>query len=470
MALNDIGVVGLAVMGENLALNMKNHGFRVAVYNRTAERTHHLVEGRGKDLHPTYDIAEFVASLERPRRVFLMVQAGPPVDAVIAQLRPHLEPGDIVMDGGNSFFKDTDRRSVEMEAAGFNYFGVGVSGGEAGALEGPCIMPGGPKAAYPLVAPFLTAIAAKVADGPCCAYMGPRSAGHYVKMVHNGCEYAMMQLIAESYDILQTAAGATAPQLAEIYRRWNEGELNSYLIEITSKVFGYTDPATKRPLVDLILDQAGQKGTGKWTTQDAADLGVPIPNIDAALWARNISAYKAERVAASTVLVGPSVVRIPLDAAFVDSVRDALYAGFIISYAQAMSLLRAASHEYGYDLPLAEIARIWKGGCIIRSQLLNPIQAAFTRDPDLINLLVDQEFSGKINQLQTSVRRIVQQATAIGVPVPALSASLAYFDSYRSARLPVNLIQGQRDFFGAHTYRRTDQDGVFHTEWEALPE
>ena len=462
-----IGLVGLAVMGENLALNMEHHGFSVSVYNRTAERTRQLVEGRGrgKKLHPTYDIAEFVNSLAHPRRIFLMVQAGAPVDAVLAQLRPFLAPGDVVMDGGNSFYKDTNRRSKDMEAAGFHYFGVGVSGGEAGALNGPCIMPGGTREAFPLVEPILTTIAAQVADGPCCAYMGPGSAGHYVKMVHNGCEYAVMQLIAEAYDILRSACGLSAGELADIFGRWNEGELSSYLIEITQKVLAYTDPDTKQPLVDLILDQAGQKGTGKWTSQDAPDLGIPIPNIDAALWARNISALKSERVKASEFLTGPTI-NTRLDSSFVEVVRDALYTGMIISYAQAMALLRAASHDYGYDLNLSEIARIWKGGCIIRAKLLDAIQAAFRGSPDLVSLLVDPEVGGLVNRRQASIRQVVQQAVGFGIPTPAFSASLAYFDSYRRARLPVNLVQGQRDFFGAHTYQRTDRAGTFHTEWE----
>jgi 6-phosphogluconate dehydrogenase len=467
MALSDIGLIGLAVMGENLALNMRHHGFSVSVYNRTAERTKTLVAGRGHELEPTYSIAEFVASLARPRRIFLMVQAGAPVDDVIAQLRPYLEPGDIVMDGGNSYYKDTERRTKTMEDAGFHYFGVGVSGGETGALLGPSIMPGGSRPAYPLIEPILTAIAAKVPDGPCCAYMGPGGAGHYVKMVHNGCEYGIMQLIAESYDILQTGLGLTAPKLAEIYAKWNEGELNSYLVEITAKVLAYVDPETGKPLVDLIQDQAGQKGTGKWTSQDAADLGVPIPTIDAALWARNLSALKQERVAASKILTGPLGKSGPGDPTLMADVRDALYAGMILSYAQTMAMLRAASHEYSYGLNLSEIARIWKGGCIIRSKLLNPIQAAFGRDPELVNLLVDAEFASLINGLQEKVGKIVRTAIEMGVAIPALSSSLAYYDSYRRARLPVNLIQAQRDFFGAHTYQRIDEPGTFHTEWEA---
>ncbi|HLH74048.1 MAG TPA: NADP-dependent phosphogluconate dehydrogenase [Chloroflexota bacterium] len=465
---SDIGLIGLAVMGENLALNMANHGFKVSVYNRTAERTRTLANGRAKGttIQPTYDLKEFVASLAKPRRIFLMVQAGAPVDSVLAQLRPLLEAGDIVMDGGNSYYKDTERRTKEMEAAGFHYFGVGVSGGEAGALEGPCIMPGGSRAAYPLIEPILTAIAAKVSDGACVAYMGPGGAGHYVKMVHNGCEYAIMQLIAETYDVLRTAYGLGAVALADVFRRWNDGKLNSYLIEITAKVLAFVDPETKQPLVDLILDRAGQKGTGKWTSQDALDLGVTIPNIDAALWGRNISALKDERVHASTVLTGPRLPALPSDQAVLDTIEDALYTGIIISYAQAMAMLRAASHEYSYDLNLSEIARIWKGGCIIRSKLLDPIQAAFKRDPDLANLLVDSEFSGNLNQLQASVRSVVRQGIERGIPLPAFGASLAYFDSYRRAQLPVNLIQAQRDFFGAHTYQRIDRPGTFHTDWE----
>lgn len=468
MEQSEIGVVGLAVMGENLALNMEHHGFSVSVYNRTASRTRELVEGRakGKRIRPTYSVNEFVDSLSRPRRVFLMVQAGAPVDEVIAQLRPYLAPGDIVMDGGNSYYKDTNRRSKDLEAAGLHFFGVGVSGGEAGALNGPSIMPGGPREAYPLIEPILTTIAAQVADGPCCAYMGPRSAGHYVKMVHNGCEYAVMQLIAEAYDVLRTALGLTAGELSGIFARWNDGELSSYLIEITARVLAYVDPETRQPLVDLILDQAGQKGTGKWTSQDALDLGIPIPNIDAALYGRNISALRGERLKAAEVLGGPRPGPAASDGALVEVVREALYAGMIISYAQAMAMLRAASQEYAYDLKLSEIARIWKGGCIIRARLLDLIQAAFRRDPNLVNLLMDPEGGRIVNRGQASIRQLVQQAVELGVPVPAFGASLAYFDSYRRARLPVNLIQAQRDFFGAHTYQRIDRPGVFHTEWE----
>lgn len=468
--LSAIGLIGLAVMGENLALNMAHHGDRVSVYNRTPSRTKEFAETRvpGTSIRPTYDLPTFMASLARPRRIFLMVKAGPPVDDVLAQIRPYLEPGDIVMDGGNSYFKDTDRRSKAFQEAGFNYFGVGVSGGETGALLGPSIMPGGPEDAYSEIEPILTSIAAQVPDGPCAAYMGPRSAGHYVKMVHNGCEYAMMQLIAETYDLLRTAYGLGAADIGEIFARWNQGELNGYLVEITSRVLAYVDPETDRPLVDLIVDQAGQKGTGKWTSQDALDLGVPIPGIDAAVWARNISGEKAQRVHASTILRGPAAPPRDerLEPAAVDLIRDALYAGMIISYAQAMSLLQVASRDYAYSLNLATIARIWKGGCIIRSKLLSPIQDAFTRQPNLPNLLVDRDFSGVINERVASLRASVRKAVELGIAAPALSASVAYFDSYRRANLPVNLIQAQRDFFGAHTYQRVDRPGVFHTEWE----
>lgn len=468
-----IGLIGLAVMGENLALNMAHHGYRVSVYNRTPARTKEFAEARvaGTSIQPTYDLPTFMSSLARPRRIFLMVKAGPPVDDVLAQIRPFLEPGDIVMDGGNSYFKDTDRRSKAFQEAGFNYFGVGVSGGETGALLGPSIMPGGPEDAYPEIEPILTAIAAKVPDGPCAAYMGPRSAGHYVKMVHNGCEYAMMQLIAETYDLLRTAYGLGAADIGEVFSRWNQGELNGYLMEITSRVLSYVDPETGCPLVDLIFDQAGQKGTGKWTSQDALDLGVPIPGIDAAVWGRNISGEKAQRVHASKILRGPSVTPQAerLEPAVVDLIRDALYAGMIISYAQAMSLLQVASRDYAYSLNLATIARIWKGGCIIRSKLLSPIQDAFTREPNLPNLLVGRDFSAVINDRVVSLRGAVRKAVELGIAAPALSASVAYFDSYRRANLPVNLIQAQRDFFGAHTYQRLDRPGVFHTEWEDAP-
>jgi 6-phosphogluconate dehydrogenase len=463
-----VGLIGLAVMGANLARNIRQHGFSIAVYNRTTERTREYLAGpaSGSGIAGANTVEEFVSSLERPRRIILMVQAGKPFDAVIDQLVPLLEPGDVVMDGGNSFYRDTDRRSAVLSEHGLNFFGTGISGGEEGALHGPSIMPGGPRDGYEqYLAPVLTAIAAQVADGPCCTYLGPRGAGHYVKMVHNGIEYGDMQLIAEAYALLSRGLGIPAPELSAIFREWNRGELDSYLIEITAKVLAFTDPDTGTPLVDLILDQAGQKGTGRWTSQDALDLGVPIPTIDAAVWSRNISAFKAERVAAAKVIGGgDGKVSVPQER-LVDAVRDALYAAKIASYAQGMALLRAASAEYGFGLNLAEVARIWKGGCIIRARLLNDIQSAFQRDPELPNLLIDDRFRDVLLSHQDAWRLAVGTAVGAGIPSPATGASLAYFDSYRSARLPANLIQGQRDFFGAHTYARLDRDGVFHTQW-----
>ncbi len=469
MAAHQVGLVGLAVMGANLALNVANHGFSIAVYNRTGERTRQFLEGpaAGKGIGGATSIEGFLASLERPRRVILMVQAGQPVDAVIDQLIPHLETGDVIMDGGNSLFRDTIRRSEALGRRGLHFFGTGISGGEEGALHGPSIMPGGPRDSYErYLGPVLTAIAAQVEDGPCCTYIGPGGAGHYVKMVHNGIEYGDMQLIAEAYALLSRGLGLPAHEISGIFREWNRGELDSYLIEITAKVLAYDDPQTGQPLVDLILDKAGQKGTGRWTSQDALELGVPIPTIDAAVWSRSISAFKQEREQAAKVLPSTTLrLTAPRDR-LIDAVRDSLYAAKIASYAQGMALLRAASAEYGFDLNLAEIARIWKGGCIIRARLLNEIQRAFAQEPDLRNLLVDEEFRNVLRSHQESWRLTVQTAVGAGIPCAATSASLAYFDSYRSERLPANLIQGQRDFFGAHTYERVDRPGVFHTQWE----
>ena len=468
MAQHQIGLIGLAVMGANLARNIASHGFSTVVYNRTTERTREYLDGpaAGSGIAGTSTLEEFVAALERPRRIVLMVQAGKPVDAVIDQLLPLLQQGDMVMDGGNSFYRDTDRRSKALSQRGLQFFGTGVSGGEEGALRGPSIMPGGPQDAYEQhLGPVLTAIAAQVTDGPCCTYIGPGGAGHYVKMVHNGIEYGDMQLIAEAYALLSRGLGIPAAELSAIFQEWNRGELDSYLIEITAKVLAYTDHDTGKPLVDMILDQAGQKGTGRWTSQDALDLGVPIPTIDAAVWSRNISAFKDERVAAARLLGGAGKVTVRKDL-LVDAVRDALYAAKIASYAQGMALLRAASTEYSFGLNLSEVARIWKGGCIIRARLLNEIQRAFQRNPQLPNLLIDEQFREVLLSHQDAWRLAVGTAAAAGIPLPATSASLAYFDSYRSARLPANLIQGQRDFFGAHTYARLDRSGIFHTQWE----
>jgi 6-phosphogluconate dehydrogenase len=463
------GLIGLGVMGENLALNIEQHGFPIAVYNRTPERTRKFAEGgaRGKQVTPTYSVAELTGALERPRRIILMVSAGRAVDAVIDELRPHLDRGDVIIDGGNSLFVDTDRRSKALTAEGFNFVGMGVSGGEEGARWGPSIMPGGPRDAYDQLAPMLTKIAAQVDDGPCVTYVGPGGAGHYVKMVHNGIEYGDMQLIAETYDIMKQGLGLRAGEMSAIFQEWNRGPLNSYLIEIAGIVLAYTDPDTGQPLVDLILDEAEQKGTGRWTAQSALELGVPIPTIAAAVWTRTISSMKELRVRASAVLHGPEGRPRTLDrGTLLPALADALYASKISSYAQGMALLRAASDEYGFGINYAEIARIWKGGCIIRARLLDDIKQAYQRNPALENLMLDDAFARAVNERQGAWRQAVGAARALGVPCPALNSSLDYFDSLRAARLPANLVQAQRDYFGAHTYRRTDRDGVFHTQWE----
>ena len=464
----DIGLIGLAVMGQNLVLNMERNGFTVAVYNRTTRVTDEFVAAHpGKQLVHTRTLEEFVAALARPRKIMIMVKAGQPVEAVLDGLVPLLEPGDLVMDGGNSYYPDTERRSVALSAAGLLYMGVGVSGGEEGALWGPSIMPGGSAEGWALVGDILQAVAAKAPeDGkPCVAYMGPRSAGHYVKMVHNGIEYGDMQLIAEAYDILHRALGLEAAELAAIFEEWNQGELDSYLIAITTQIFRTIDELTGKPLVDLVLDAAGQKGTGKWTSQESFDVGAPTPTINSAVTERIISSMKAERVAAAEVLPGPDARYTGDRQALIDAVRQALYASKISAYAQGMAMLRAASKAHGYDLNLAEIAAIWRNGCIIRARFLNRITAAFERNPALANLMLDDDFAAAVRERLPAWRYVVQTAVALGIPAPAFSASLAYYDSYRSARLPANLIQAQRDLFGAHTYERTDREGVFHSDW-----
>ena len=463
----DIGLIGLAVMGQNLALNMANHGFTVAVYNRTTARTdEYIAANPGASLVPARSLEEFVELLPQPRKIMLMVQAGAPTDAVISQLQPLLAPGDTIIDGGNAFFPDTERRATAAEALGLRYLGVGVSGGEEGALKGPSIMPGGTREAYEAVAPIFEAIAGRAPDGtPVVAYMGPRGAGHYVKMVHNGIEYGDMQLIAEAYDILRRVGDFKPPDLATIFAEWNQGDLQSYLIEITAEIFRRIDDETGQPLVDVIRDTAGQKGTGKWMSQNALDLGSPTPTIDAAVTARFLSAKKAEREMAASLLSGPtSLPHFDRDT-LVPSVRAALYAAKVCSYAQGMALLGAASQEYGYELDLGTVAAVWRAGCIIRAHFLDDITAAFRRNPALPNLLLDDYFRNGVAERQAAWRSVIQTAASAGVPVPAFSASLAYFDAYRSARLPANLIQAQRDYFGAHTYERLDRPGVFHTEW-----
>jgi len=463
-----IGLIGLAVMGENLVLNMSDHGFKVAVYNRTVSKVDDFLANRaqGRDIVGAHSLEEFVGLLARPRKVMLMVKAGQAVDDFIQMLVPLLEPGDIIIDGGNSFFKDTIRRTRELEEKGLLYIGTGVSGGEEGARHGPSIMPGGSPEAWPHVKPILQAIAAKVADGsPCCDWVGPDGAGHFVKMVHNGIEYGDMQLISEAYFIMSTALGMPAEELHETFSRWNKGDLDSYLIDITARIFAKKDPETGRPLVDVILDTAGQKGTGKWTSQIALDLGISTPTITEAVFARCISAIKRERVAASRVLRGPQASYAGDRAAFVEAIRDALYASKICSYAQGFALMREASKEYGWGLNFGQIALMWREGCIIRARFLERIKEAFDAEPDLANLLLAPYFRDAVQSAQDNWRRVVGEAVRMGIPVPAFSSAICYFDSYRRDRLPANLIQAQRDFFGAHTYERVDREGVFHTDW-----
>jgi 6-phosphogluconate dehydrogenase len=467
MSKQQIGVIGLAVMGKNLAMNIESRGYSVSVYNRSREKTDEMVaETSGKKIVGTYTIEEFVQSLEIPRKVLLMVKAGAATDATIDQLKPFLEKGDIIIDGGNTYFADTQRRNQELSELGLHFIGTGVSGGEEGALLGPSIMPGGQKEAYDLVAPIFQDIAAKVNGEACTTYIGPDGAGHYVKMVHNGIEYGDMQLISESYFMLKHILGLNAEELHKVFADWNKGELDSYLIEITADIFTKKDDETGNPLVDMILDTAGQKGTGKWTSQSALDLGVPLPIITESVFARFISAMKQERVEASKILRGPEARPFEGDRdAFIESIRKALYLSKICSYAQGFAQMRAASEEYNWDLNYGEIAMIFRGGCIIRAQFLQKIKEAYDRDPGLKNLLLDPYFQEIAESYQQSLREIISGAVLNGIPVPSFSAALSYFDSYRTATLPANLIQAQRDYFGAHTYQRIDKEGIFHTEW-----
>ncbi|TMC13117.1 MAG: NADP-dependent phosphogluconate dehydrogenase [Chloroflexi bacterium] len=453
-------------MGQNLARNVASRGVSVAVYNRTPARTQKMLEQHGAEgtFVPAFDVASFVASIERPRAILIMVKAGAPVDAAIAELRPHLAGGDIVIDGGNSYFADTRRRAAELEGAGLRFLGSGISGGEEGALLGPSLMPGGTREAYSHVSRLFTTIAAQVDGEPCCAYMGPDGAGHYVKMVHNGIEYADIQLIAEAYDFLGQTLGLGAPEQAAIFREWNQGDLDSYLIQITAEVLGKRDAATGRPLVDVILDEAEQKGTGKWTSQEALELGVPVTAITEAVFARMLSAQKARRLAASAVLSGPSG-RARDGEGLVDAVRDALYASKVVAYAQGFEQLAAASAQYGWDLDFGTIATIWRGGCIIRARFLNRIKDAYAERPELPGLLLAPYFRDAVAGAQDAWRRVVRTAVELGVPAPAFSSALAYYDGYRRERTPANLIQGLRDYFGAHTYRRLDREGSYHTRW-----
>lgn len=464
-----IGVVGMAVMGKNLALNIESRGYSVALYNRSSDKTAAVIaEHPDKRFKATFSIPEFVQSIEKPRRILLMVKAGPATDATIKELLPYLDQGDILIDGGNTFFKDTIRRNEELADSGINFIGTGVSGGEEGALKGPSIMPGGQKAAYELVAPILEQIAAKAEDGtPCVTYIGPDGAGHYVKMVHNGIEYGDMQLIAESYDLLKQLLGLSAAEMAPIFKEWNQGELDSYLIEITADILTREDDlGTGKPIVDVILDAAGNKGTGKWTSQSALDLGVPLPLITESVFARFISAYKDERVHAATQLTGPTAAGYEgQQQELIEKIREALYFSKIMSYAQGFAQLRTASQEYGWELAPGEIAKIWRAGCIIRARFLQKITEAYEQTPELENLLLDDYFSQITAKYQQSLREIVALAVQAGIPVPTFASAIAYFDSYRAERLPANLIQAQRDYFGAHTYQRTDREGIFHYNW-----
>ncbi|NEO87432.1 MAG: decarboxylating NADP(+)-dependent phosphogluconate dehydrogenase [Spirulina sp. SIO3F2] len=464
------GVIGLAVMGENLALNVESRGFPIAVYNRSREKTDKFMATRaqGKDVKAAYSIEEFVQILERPRKILVMVKAGKPVDAVIAQLKPLLDKDDMIIDGGNSLYEDTERRTQELEAEGLGFMGMGVSGGEEGALKGPSLMPGGTEAAYNYLEPILTKISAQVDDGPCVTYVGRGGAGHYVKMVHNGIEYGDMQLIAEAYDLLSQGLGLTNPELHEVFAEWNTtDELNSFLIEITADIFKQIDPETDKHLLDLILDKAGQKGTGRWTVISALELGVSVPTMYAAVNARIMSGYKSERLEAAKAITAKTTPFNGDTKTFINQVRDALYCSKMCSYAQGMDLLRQASQEYNYGLNLAEDARIWKGGCIIRAGFLDKISKAFTDNPDLPNLLLAPEFKQSILERQEAWRTVLSTANQMGIAVPGFSASLDYFDSYRRDRLPQNLTQAQRDYFGAHTYERIDKPSgeFFHTQW-----
>ncbi|WP_346349351.1 NADP-dependent phosphogluconate dehydrogenase [Lactococcus petauri] len=465
----NFGVVGMAVMGKNLALNVESRGYTVALFNRTTAKTEEVVaEHPDKNFVLTKTIEEFVAAIEKPRRIMLMVQAGPATDATIQALLPHLDKGDILIDGGNTHFPDTMRRNAELADSGINFIGTGVSGGEKGALEGPSIMPGGQKEAYDLIAPIFEQIAGKAPqDGkPCVAYMGPNGAGHYVKMVHNGIEYGDMQLIAESYDLLKRVLGLDNAEIQSIFEEWNVGELDSYLIEITKEVLKRKDDqGTNGYIVDKILDKAGNKGTGKWTSQSSLDLGVPLPLITESVFARFISTYKDERVKASSILSGPEVKFTGDKAEIVEKIRQALYFSKIMSYAQGFAQLRQASKEYDWDLPYGTIAQIWRAGCIIRAEFLQNITDAFDKDADLENLLLDEYFIDITKRYQAAVRDVVSLAVQAGIPVPTFTSAISYYDSYRSANLPANLIQAQRDYFGAHTYERTDMDGIFHYDW-----
>ncbi len=469
-----IGLIGLGVMGQNLSLNIERNGYPIAVYDREpAVLDAFVARQTGKQILGAHLPEEFVRSLAKPRKIILLVKAGAPVDWTIDLIKPFLDPGDIIIDGGNSHFKETERREKDLKAEGFFMIGSGTSGGEKGALLGPSLMPGGDRQAYEQIRPVWEAIAAKVPDGPCVTYIGPGGSGHFVKMVHNGIEYGDMQLIAEAYGLLRDGFGLSTDQMADIFDEWNRGDLESYLIEITAKILRVKDPESGKPLVDLVLDKAGQKGTGKWTSQIALDLGVPIPTIDAAIVARILSSQKEARVEASKQISGLTTGTFDrFSNSIKDYVHHALYASKICSYAQGMNLIKAGSDEFGWHINLSEVARIWQGGCIIRARFLGKIKEAYLRNPNLVNLLLDTEFKSKMEQAQPGWRKVVSTAQQQGLPVLAMSSSLGYFDMYRTATLPLNLTQAQRDFFGSHTYERVDKPelGFVHAEWEELLE
>lgn len=466
MAKQNMGVIGLGVMGANLALNMEDSGYSVAIHDYWTDRVDELVkENEGKNIEGAYSVEEFINSLESPRKILMMVKAGDVTDKVIQSLVPHLEEGDILIDGGNTYYEDTERRAEELKDTGIHFIGTGFSGGEVGARTGPSIMPGGPKAAYKEVQPIFDAISAKVDGEPCSTHIGLGGAGHYVKMVHNGIEYGDMQLICEAYFMMKNVLGLSAEELHEVFKEWNEGELNSYLIEITADIFTKIDEETGKPLVEVILDTAGQKGTGKWTSISALELGTPLPIITESVFARFVSAMKEERERASEVLQGPEIKFEGDKQEAIESIRKALYMSKICSYAQGFAQMQAMSKEKGWELAYGNIASIFRGGCIIRAQFLNDIKAAYDRTPDIDNLLLDDYFKDIAHKYQQDLRNTLSLAIQNGVPVPALSSALAYYDSYRTAKLPANLLQAQRDYFGAHTYQRIDKEGTFHTEW-----
>ena len=466
MSKGQFAVAGLGVMGRMVALNIERNGFPVVAYNRGTENAGHMrTAAEGKNVQVTQSIQEMVDSLEKPRRVLLMVTAGRGTDAVIAELRKLLDPGDVIIDGGNSHFPDTNRRQEELSKTGIHYIGCGISGGEQGALWGPSIMPGGDKEAYAKIEPVLNKIAAKTDDGACVTYVGEGSAGHYVKMVHNGIEYGIMQVICEIYDIFRKSAGMSTAQIQEVFAKWTDSDISGFLVEIAADCLAKQDDLTDQPLVEVILDTAGQKGTGKWTAQSALDLGVPIPTLSMAVTARILSGLKPRRVEASKTLGGPDAKYSGDRDELVSTMYNAFYLATVACYAQGMALIREASKEFNYKVDLAEVARIWKGGCIIRSKLLDPIKKAFQANPDLDNLLLDASFSGMANANQPGLRKVVQLAAETGVPATCLGVTLAYIDSYRSEFLPANLLQALRDNFGAHTYKRLDREGVFHAEW-----